>query len=129
VKALIKKGISNAAASEKAGLSSPVAWHSFNIQYANKKIKELEAKIVNLESIKAKAPQETIVNGVRVVENTEAMRLQLFFKGKPDRELIILLKRHAFKWAPSVMAWQRQLTENALYAFRQSIMPVLTASN
>lgn len=125
VKALIKSGMSNEAASLEARLPAPVRWHSFNIQYANKAVKELEAKIKSLEAAKATPNTETTINGVRIVENREVMRLQLFFEGKPEREIITLLKNNAFKWAPSIMAWQRQLTENALYSFRRSILPAL----
>lgn len=125
VKALIKSGTSNADASAQAGLSAPVAWHSFNIQYANKAVKDLEAKIANLETVKAKPATEQNINGVRVLENTEAMRLQLFFEGKPAATMIALLKSHGFKWAPSVQAWQRQLNNNAIYAFNNSILPAL----
>ena len=69
--------------------------------------------------------KDIVINGVRCLENTEAMRLQLFFEGKPAREIITLLKSHAFKWSPSNMAWQRQLTNNAIYAFNHWILPVL----
>lgn len=129
VKALIKSGISNEEASAKAGLSAPVAWHSFNIQYANKAVKELEAKIASLEAAKAKPTTEKTINGVRVLENTEVMRLQLFFNGKPAPSMIALLKSHAFKWSPSNMAWQRQLTNNAIWAFNNYIMPQIKAEN
>jgi hypothetical protein len=53
------------------------------------------------------------------------MRLQLFFDGKPAQEIIKLLKSNAFKWAPSNMAWQRQLTNNAVYSFNQYVLPAL----
>lgn len=127
VKALIKGGMSNEAASASVGLSAPVAWHSFNIQYANKAVKELEAKIANLSAARAKPSTETTINGVRVLENTEAMRLQIFFEGKPPAPMIALLKSNGFKWAPSNMAWQRQLTNNAIYSFKNFIRPALAA--
>jgi len=125
VKALIKGGMSNEEASAKAGLSAPVAWHSFNIQYANKAVKELEVKAASLEAVKSRPSAETTINGVRVLENTEAMRLQLFFNGKPAPDVIALLKSHAFKWSPSNMAWQRQLTSNAIFSFKTWIKPKL----
>lgn len=125
VKSLIKGGMSNEEASAKAGLPAPVRWHSFNIQYANKAVKDLEAKAASLEAAKAKPSSETTINGVRVLENTEAMRLQLFFGGKPAPEIIALLKSHAFKWSPSNMAWQRQLTSNAIFSFKTWIKPAL----
>ena len=51
-----------------------------------------------------------------MVENTEAMRYQIIFDGKPDAEVRTLLKSNGFKWAPSQGAWQRQITTNGKYA-------------
>jgi hypothetical protein len=48
--------------------------------------------------------------------NTELDRLQLFFDNKPDEHKRAVLKANGFKWAPSQGAWQRQLTDNAIYA-------------
>ena len=125
VKALMKSGVANDEASKQAGLASPVAWHSFNIQYANKAVKDLEAKIASLSSTKERGTTERNVAGVRIVENAEAMRLQLFFDGKPAVEVIKLLKSHGLKWAPSSMAWQRPLTQNARYSVYKLLLPKL----
>ena len=48
--------------------------------------------------------------------NREDNRLQVFFDGKPDEATRTELKISGFRWAPSVGAWQRQLTKNAIYA-------------
>lgn len=63
--------------------------------------------------------QEEEINGVKVVRNYAANRLQLFFDGKPTPETITKLKKAAFKWSPSQGCWQRQLTQNAVYAMQQ----------
>ena len=62
---------------------------------------------------------EEVINGVKVVRNYTANRLQLFFDGKPASETITKLKKAAFKWTPSQGCWQRQLTQNAVYAMQQ----------
>jgi hypothetical protein len=98
---------------------------SFKLTNNNAKIKATGERIAELEKRKATVAKDIIINGVRCLENTEAMRLQLFFEGKPAREIIDTLKSHGFKWAPSVQAWQRQLTNNAVYAFNNSILPAL----
>lgn len=54
-------------------------------------------------------------------KTAEAGRLQLLFDGKPQEEARNALKAAAFKWAPSVGAWQRQLTDNAIRAAKQII--------
>lgn len=84
-----------------------------------------------LDEWKAKlaTPQESTekeVDGVRIVENTEENRLQLFFDGKPEADTIALLKQHAFKWSPRFKAWQRILTPNAKFALNKYILPTLT---
>jgi hypothetical protein len=52
----------------------------------------------------------------RAEANTELNRLQLFFDEKPNEVERARLKANGFKWAPTHGAWQRQLTDNAIYA-------------
>lgn len=52
-------------------------------------------------------------------QNGRGERIRLHFEGKPDPEMITKLKQAAFKWSPRNMAWQRQLTSNALYATKR----------
>lgn len=65
------------------------------------------------------APAEQEIGGARVVENADAMRLQIFFPGKPDAARREKLKAHGFRWAPSEGAWQRLLNNAARYAAKQ----------
>lgn len=51
-----------------------------------------------------------------VLLNYEADRLQLIFDSKPEYSIISKLKQNAFRWSPTNSAWQRQLTNNAIYA-------------
>ena len=88
-------------------------------------IKRIEGRIKQIEARKESSQKDVRLSGVRVHENTDIMRLQIFFEDKPDREMIALLKKNAFKWAPSQGAWQRQLTNNAVYAFKSQILPAL----
>ena len=68
--------------------------------------------------MKEAGSQETECEFCKVVENTEIMRLQLIFDGKPEPEVRDILKSNGFRWAPSQGAWQRQLTNNAKYALK-----------
>jgi hypothetical protein len=58
-------------------------------------------------------------NGITVIQNIELNRLQLIFEGKPSDEVREILKSNGFKWSPKNTAWQRQLTQNALYTFNR----------
>jgi len=55
-------------------------------------------------------------DGFEVSEDRDDNRLRIVFDGKPDQATRTLLKRHGFRWAPSVGAWQRQLNNGARYA-------------
>jgi hypothetical protein len=58
------------------------------------------------------------VDGVRVINNREAERIQIFFDTKPAPDMIARLKGSAWKWSPSNGCWQRQNTMNALYSMK-----------
>lgn len=62
---------------------------------------------------------EYMVGSVRVLENAEEDRLQVFFESKPDEAMRSSLKKYGFRWSPTQGAWQRQLTDNARYAAKQ----------
>lgn len=83
---------------------------------SNAKIKRIEDRIKGLQRMKARGTVEMEADGVRVVENAEAARLQLIFPGKPDAGTIAKLKENGFRWSPREGAWQRQLTNNARWA-------------
>lgn len=92
---------------------------------AEKRPKE-EERAEQLKKLKAKAEQPAEekyphVDGVAVEENAEAMRIQLFFDGKPSEEVRAVLKSNGFRWSPSFGAWQRQLTDNGKWATRKAL--------
>lgn len=91
---------------------------SYALQNNNATIHRVEERLKELKAVKEEGTKESENPFFRVVENTENMRLQLFFDEKPEAEVRELLKRNGFKWAPSQGAWQRQLTENAKYALK-----------
>lgn len=99
----------------RLNLSQPFA--SFELSNNRAKIKSARERIERLKSEKAapKANRKTTVNGeeCEVVENSDAMRLQLVFDDRPESDTRELLKRHGFRWSPRNGAWQRQLTDNA----------------
>lgn len=102
-----------------------IGFASFSLTNNRAEINRLEGRIKEIENRKAVAPKELNINGVRIVENPEAMRLQVFFDGKPAPDIIALMKGNGFKWAPSVSAWQRQLTNNAIYSCNHFLIPKL----
>lgn len=98
-----------------------IGYPDYALKNNNANIHRVENRLKNLKSAKEKGTSEIENQFFRVVENTELMRLQLFFDSKPDQEVRDILKSNGFKWAPSQSAWQRQLTNNARYALEQII--------
>ena len=90
-------------------------------------IRRIKARI---ETLEANAKRETKEierqDGLRIVENAEANRLQIFFPGKPSADARSILKRGGFRWAPSEGAWQRQLSNGARYAAEQALKQIDT---
>lgn len=89
-----------------------------------KAIKHYLAKIENLKYNKTKREKQGVAKNdidltndfFEVVQNEEMNRLQLVFEAKPDEEQRTLLKKKGFRWSPKNKVWQRQLTNNALFA-------------
>nr|DAO43596.1 MAG TPA: protein of unknown function (DUF3560) [Caudoviricetes sp.] len=98
-----------------------IGYPAYLLSNNNANIRRLEERIKSLQATKSKGTQESENQFFKVVENTENMRLQLFFEGKPEPEVREVLKSNGFKWAPSQGAWQRQLTTNAKYALKSVI--------
>lgn len=77
-----------------------------------------------LETIEAHADDETSeieIGSVTIEDNVEDNRLRIFFPGKPDSQVRAALKSHGFRWAPSVGAWQRNRSNQAIYWARQIV--------
>lgn len=96
-----------------------VGYPPYMLTNNNSAIKRTRDRLQQLEAAKAAAPAEIQTAGYTYKEDPEAMRVQFFFDGKPDEETRSLLKSHGFRWAPSVGAWQRHLTDNGKAAARQ----------
>lgn len=94
---------------------------SYLLTNNNANIRRVEERLNRLKSVKEKGSSEQEYETFKVVENTEAMRYQIIFEGKPDADVRTLLKSNGFKWAPSQGAWQRQITTNGKYALNSVV--------
>ena len=96
----------------------------FDTANTNAEIKRLKGRLEKLKQIKEEGTMEIKTEDAEgnelftVVKNTEIMRLQLIFDGKPADEVRDILKKNGFKWSPKNKAWQRQLTDNAIYSLK-----------
>lgn len=82
-----------------------------------------KAQATAAEPAEDKPAGTVTINGeiAQVVRNKEAMRLQLMFDGKPEEKTREILKSNGFRWAPSNMAWQRLLNNNAEWSLKRIV--------
>lgn len=92
---------------------------SYELSNLGANIRRLKERRATLAALKATGKTERMAGDVRVVENPEIARIQLFYPGKPDQATRDKLKRNGFRWAPSEGAWQRQLNNAGRYAARE----------
>ena len=81
------------------------------------KMKEAKATGTKIETVNDENNNKLF----KVVKNTELMRLQLIFTDKPNDEVRTILKKNSFRWSPKNNAWQRQLTENGMFALKRAV--------
>lgn len=98
-----------------------VGYPNFQLSNNNANIHRVEERLKRLKAVKERGSSEQEYKTFKVVENTEAMRYQIIFDGKPDAEIRTLLKSNGFKWAPSQGAWQRQITSNGKWALQRVV--------
>lgn len=94
-----------------------VGYPAYELSSNNANIRRLQKRVEELEKRQSEpAPEGWTFEGGEVVINTELKRLQIVLEDRPDDDMRRALKSHGFRWAPSQGAWQRQLTNNAIYA-------------
>lgn len=94
---------------------------SYRLQNNNQNMKRVKDRITQLESVSKMKSSEVIIGDVKILTNVEDNRLQIFFPNKPADEVRRELKRHGFRWSPSVGAWQRQISNTAAYYAREIV--------
>lgn len=94
-----------------------LGYPNFELTNNNANIHRIEDRLKSIRASKEKGTSERAYDTFKAIENTEIMRYQIVFDGKPDDTIRSLLKSKGFKWAPSQGAWQRQITPNGKRAF------------
>jgi hypothetical protein len=79
-------------------------------------IRRLEKRLAQMQQAQSDQTAETqFPGGVRLVDNVETNRLQIFFPQIPAEALRRELKQHGFRWSPAAGAWQRHRSNRATY--------------
>lgn len=108
-----------AAGMERDWRSDPRPFEAYHLQNNNAEIHRLRERLAEMDAMSANPETGWTFDGGTVEICREDNRVRIFHDSKPDADVISELKSNGFKWARSVGAWQRQLTENAINAARR----------
>jgi hypothetical protein len=101
---------------------------SYAMSNNNANIKRMEKRVVELKAASEREQVEIAKEGFKVVQNVEENRLQFVFDGKPSEAVRKIMKSNGFRWAPSQEAWQRQLTNNAIWSGKRAMAEIEAAA-
>jgi len=107
----------------------------FGLQNNNANMKRVEERIKEMEKKERLRNDDPVKSydfeGGKVVVNYEADRIQIFFDARPTPEQLTEWKAkglNSFNWSPSAKAWQRKITNNAIFATKRMFSGMLKAS-
>lgn len=86
---------------------------SFHLTNNNANIKRVKDRIKKLEKRANDITTEEEINGIKIVDNVEDNRLQIFFEGIPAAEIRQKLKSNGFRWSRYNGCWQSYRSERA----------------
>lgn len=111
-----------------------VPFAPFTLTNNNADIKRNKQRLEEIKKLKERANQKEQdkyikLDNIEVVEDATDMRIRILFDNIPDYETRDLLKKHGFKWSPKNSAWQRQLTNNGIWATKQVLFTLRDRRN
>ncbi len=87
----------------------------YSLSNNNANIRRIKQRIEKLEAMEQLKTSEKTINGVRVVVNTEANRVQLFFPDIPGEDIRKRLRGRGFRFSRSEgNAWQQFISNSAV---------------
>ena len=86
-----------------------IGFPSYSITNNGANIRRVKEQLEKAKRMKVTEDKEYKIGDVRIVENYQENRLQLFFPGKPDEDVRTQLKHNGFRWSRFNGCWQSYL--------------------
>lgn len=94
-----------------------VPYPKYALSNDSQNIKRIEGRVAELKRLKGNEGLQEENDIYKLWTDKQDMRIRISFEiGEPEQEIIDLLKGNGFKRSHKNQAWQRQLTDNAVYA-------------
>lgn len=113
--------------------SGKIGFTTFKLTNNNANIKRLEQRVKDLEK---KFTSQTVnrqdiwdFDGGYFENNYELDRVQIFFDSIPDASMRSALKGSGWNWSPTNKAWQRKITDAAIYSAKRTLPNVQQRNN
>lgn len=108
IQEMVKLGLSEEGAANalKPDFCGRVGFASYSLQNNNANIKRVKDRIKELEKRASEKTTEQEINGIKIIDNVEDNRLQIFFQGIPAVEIRSKLKSNGFRWSRFNGCWQ-----------------------
>ena len=94
--------------------TEPAPWYT--LPYLGRDIKAAKERITKLERVDSMPAEQIRFDGGEIESDPTTNRVMIRFDERQDDAMTQKLKSNGFRWAPSVKAWQRLRSLNALYA-------------
>jgi hypothetical protein len=99
-----------------ADFAGRVGFPNYALTNNSANIRRLEKRLANLQKAQTdQTTEEEFPGRIRLVDNVEDNRLQIFFREIPSEAIRRELKSNGFRWSPTVGAWQRHRSNRATY--------------
>ncbi len=92
---------------------------SYKLTNNNANIRRMRERVEALQAKEDTPTTEIKFSGGTIIDNCEDDRVQIDFDEKPDDAMRAKLKGSGWRWAPSVMMWQRKRTNAAMYSAKE----------
>ena len=100
----------------QSGFCRGVGFPNYALTNNSANIRRLEKRLAILQKAQSdETTEEKFPGGIRLVDNVEDNRLQIFFPEIPSEALRRELKSNGFRWSPTLGAWQRHRSNRATY--------------
>lgn len=96
-----------------------IGFAHYNLSNGNANIRRMRSRIEEMQKKEDTPTTEREFDGGMLIDNYDADRIQIDFDEKPDDTMRAKLKGSGWRWAPSVMMWQRKRTNAAIRSAKE----------
>lgn len=99
-------------------------YRKLELESVTRKIRDKKKRIEQLRALNKIPSEDKTINGITLSIDKADNRVKLFFPSIPSEETRTKLKSSGFHWSPTNQAWQRMISNQAIYEAEQILNEV-----